>query len=284
MIGLLLEQAYRDLAPPACGTPVLFLLEEFHSLGHMTVIEKRPVTPPVLASNSGRAAGPRPAQALYKDPGRLLANAAAIQIFGVSDTGHDGGTSPKLSGRSRSSGILANRSTNYQAGESTPSMHQKAGGFFTAAGGFSALKLALSLFQTRAKAKASRCRSQWPSSFQIVPLLRPDEIAIQFARETGAALLLVKGRQPMWTLRVDFFNSDWFTGCSRRSRKAQSLRSAVGLHERTPEALQENRSAVRRLSSEFEAKRGVARRRRLVGRAEDSFEAANGRSTMRGLA
>jgi len=37
---LLLERAYRDASPLACVAPMLFLLEEFHSLGHMAVVEK----------------------------------------------------------------------------------------------------------------------------------------------------------------------------------------------------------------------------------------------------
>ena len=47
---------------------------------------------------------------------------------------------------------------------------------------------------------------------QIVPLLRPDEVALQFARETGAQLLLIKGRKPVWCLRVDYHASPWFHG------------------------------------------------------------------------
>jgi len=46
----------------------------------------------------------------------------------------------------------------------------------------------------------------------IVPLLRPDEIALQFARESGAALVLIKGQRPMWVLRVNYNDSPWFAG------------------------------------------------------------------------
>ena len=40
MIGLFLERMQRNLKPPACGAPVLFLLEEFFTLGPMPSIEK----------------------------------------------------------------------------------------------------------------------------------------------------------------------------------------------------------------------------------------------------
>lgn len=89
MIGVLLQWAYRDLSPPTCGAPFLFLLEEFHSLGHMAVIEKA----------AGYAAGfgiklwailqdIQQLKALYPRSWQtFLANAGAIQVFGVSD--HD---------------------------------------------------------------------------------------------------------------------------------------------------------------------------------------------------
>ena len=40
MIGLFLERMQRQLIDPACGVPVLFLLEEFFALGTMPAIEK----------------------------------------------------------------------------------------------------------------------------------------------------------------------------------------------------------------------------------------------------
>ncbi len=46
----------------------------------------------------------------------------------------------------------------------------------------------------------------------IVPRLRPDEIALQFACESGAALVLIKGQRPMWVLRVNYNDSRWFAG------------------------------------------------------------------------
>jgi hypothetical protein len=45
-----------------------------------------------------------------------------------------------------------------------------------------------------------------------VPLLRPDEIALQFSRESGASLLLIKGRRPVWCLRINYDTSPWFSG------------------------------------------------------------------------
>jgi type IV secretion system protein VirD4 len=261
MISLLLERAYRDLAPPACGAPILFLLEEFHSLGHMTVIEKA----------AGYAAGfGVKLWAVLQDLGQLkalypqswatfLANAGAIQVFGVSDPDTTAYVSKAL-GEVEVIRHLSNRSNNYQSGESTPSMNQKAGGLFTAAGGFSALRLALSALPDAGQSESQSMSETVAQQLQIVPLLRPDEIAIQFARETGAALLLVKGRQPIWTLRVDFFSSDWFAGLFTSKPQGAARAKRRGLHERTPEALQKIAALFERMTAEFEARRAAARR------------------------
>jgi hypothetical protein len=73
---------------PACGLPVLFLLEEFYSLGYMSVIEKA----------VGYAAGfgvklwailqdLQQLKTLYPSSWQtFLANAAAVQTFGISDS------------------------------------------------------------------------------------------------------------------------------------------------------------------------------------------------------
>lgn len=88
MIGVFLEWAYRELAPPACGAPVLYLLEEFYALGHMAVIEKA----------AGYAAGfgvklwailqdiPQ-LKAMYPRSWQtFLFNAGAVLMFGVADS------------------------------------------------------------------------------------------------------------------------------------------------------------------------------------------------------
>ena len=234
MIGLLLEWAYRDLSPPACGAPILFLLEEFHSLGHMAVIEKA----------AGYAAGfgvklwavlqdIQQLKALYPQSWQtFLANAGAVQVFGVSDHDTTAYVSESL-GEVEVSRHVANRSENRQTGHSVPSLHQKASGMFGYGQGLSALRLALASLPDAGTSASHSVSDSVAQQIQIVPLLRPDEVAIQFARESGAALLLIKGRKPVWCLRVDYYASPWFWG-----RYASSpANDNVAFGERSPATL-----------------------------------------------
>ena len=243
MIGLLLEWAYRDLSPPACGAPVLFLLEEFHSLGHMAVIEKA----------AGYAAGfgvklwavlqdIQQLKALYPQSWQtFLANAGAVQVFGVSDHDTTAYVSKTL-GEVEVTRHVANRSENHQSGQSAPSLHQKTSGMFDAKG-LSALRVALTSLPDAAMSESHSLSESVAEQIQIVPLLRPDEVAIQFARETGAALLLVKGRKPVWCLRVDYYASPWFLGryvpsAADKAAGQKETREKRDFGERSPERLQ----------------------------------------------
>ncbi len=242
MIGLLLELAYRDLSPPACGAPFLFLLEEFYSLGHMPVIEKA----------AGYAAGfgvklwavlqdIQQLKALYPHSWQtFLANAGAVQVFGASD--HD--TTSYISTAMGEVEVLKNvvsRTSNYQSGTGSPSAHQKATGVLDGKGRFSMLRAAFTTFPDASSSESYAVSDAVNPQIQIVPLLRPDEVALQFARETGAALLLIKGRKPIWCLRVDYYASPWFHGRyvvrAATSQNDAEAKEPMEFGARTPETL-----------------------------------------------
>jgi type IV secretion system protein VirD4 len=239
MIALLLEWAYRDLSPPASGAPILFLLEEFHSLGHMAVIEKA----------AGYAAGfgvklwavlqdIQQLKALYPNSWQtFLANAGAVQVFGISDHDTTRYVSKAL-GELEITRHVVNRTQNVQSGASAPSLHQKASGIFGAGDKLSMLRMALVALPDAGKNESRSASDSISEQIQVAPLLRPDEITIQFSRESGASLLLIKGKQPVWCLRVDYYDSPWFAGryvASDAERNAAKDKIAFG--ERSPERL-----------------------------------------------
>ncbi|MEO5347654.1 MAG: type IV secretory system conjugative DNA transfer family protein [Magnetococcus sp. YQC-9] len=237
MIGLLLEWSYRDLSPPACGAPVLFLLEEFYSLGYMSMIEKA----------AGYAAGfgiklwavlqdIKQLEALYpKSWQTFLANAGAVQVFGVSDFDTLSYVSKAL-GEIEVIRHVVNRSENEQSGQSSSSTQQKASGLINSRSG---LRMLLPFLPDEANSTGRSFSQSVTQQIQIVPLLRPDEVAIQFARESGAALLLIKGRRPVWCLRVDYYDSPWFSGRYVQKGEDRYGRPLRAFGERSPERLAE---------------------------------------------
>jgi len=217
MIGLLLEWSYRDLSRPACGAPFLFLLEEFFSLGHIPVIEKA----------AGYAAGfgvklwailqdIKQLEALYPQSWQtFLANAGAVQVFGISDEATTTYVSKAL-GETETIKHVTNRTSTTQSGKSAPSLHQKVSGVVERSkegrSRISPMHLLFSGLPHDSTNDGHSVADASSEQVQIVPLLRPDEVTMQFARETGAALLLIKGRRPIWYLRVDYYDSPWFWG------------------------------------------------------------------------
>jgi len=251
MIGLLLEWSYRDLSPPACGAPILFLLEEFYSLGHMPVIEKA----------AGYAAGfgvklwavlqdIQQLKALYpKSWQTFLANAGAVHVFGVSDHDTTSYVSKAL-GDVETIKHVKNHSENYQSGQSSPSTHQKASTLF--GGGLNLGRVALGSMPHEATSEGFSISDTVNEQIQIVPLLRPDEVTMQFSRESGASLLLIKGRKPVWCLRVDFYDSPWFVGRYVPSEKdIIKNRKMRAFGVRTPDILNEVAEQFERFLSDI---------------------------------
>lgn len=264
MIGVFLERMQRNLRAPASGAPVLFLLEEFFTLGPMTAIEKA----------VGYAAGfgvklwailqdLQQLMSLYPSSWQtFLANAGAVQIFGASDRA-------TLEYASKALGdielVLTNTQVNEQqsGGTNQPSVQQRYGSLLAGLGGGSGQQrygqlqigqLLLSALDANSVSDSSSRATSMSTSRQAVPLLRPEELAMQFARETGAALLLLKGRLPVWCLRTDYDSSPWFQGLytpleDRRDEVARGQRPR-GFDQRSPEAMREALQALAQLERE----------------------------------
>jgi type IV secretory pathway TraG/TraD family ATPase VirD4 len=208
----------RNLKPPACGAPVLFLLEEFFTLGPMPSIEKA----------AGYAAGfgvklwailqdLQQLKALYPSNWQtFLANAGAVQIFGTSDQDTLEYAS-KCLGEFEAVRVMSSESSNENQGKGRPAPIDTYSGAVMAAqqkryvaAAFQVLMRGLMESESTSYSSARSVNSA--ESLHTVPLLRPDEIALQFSRESGAMLLLIKGRRPVWCLRVDYDSSPWFNG------------------------------------------------------------------------
>lgn len=214
MIGLFLERMQRQIIQPASGVPVLFLLEEFFSLGSMPAIEKA----------AGYAAGfgvklwiilqdLQQIKSLYKTSWQtFLANAGMVQIFGASDRDTLDYASQAL-GEFEVSRETVALTRNTSTGESQGSDLARFGPAFGAG-------LKQALFQSGARgllSDVSRSTNTADSQsvnvgLHVVPLLRPDEIALHFARETGGMLVLLKGQRPLWVLRTNYNEAPWFRG------------------------------------------------------------------------
>ena len=214
MIGQLLEHVQQQLAPPACGAPVLFLLEEFFALGTMTAIEKA----------AGYAAGfgvklwvilqdLQQLKSLYRTSWQtFLANAGMVQVFSVSDA-ETLEYASKAMGEVELSRVTSSLSVNSNEGTSNSSQLDVVSPALSA-GFLKGPLLAgarMALDDTRRSSNTSSSQS-YSVGLHTVPLLRPDEIALQFSREGGASLLLLKGERPMWCMRMNYNDCPWLQG------------------------------------------------------------------------
>lgn len=215
LIGLFLERMQRHLEPPASGVPVLFLLEEFFALGTMPAIEKA----------AGYAAGfgvklwvilqdLQQLKSLYKTSWQtFLANAGMVQVFGAFDRDTLEYASQAM-GEIEISRVTNSVSTNETESTSQGSLLNRiapalAGKNLNSALLLGGLRAALPDVSTSSGKATTESQSV---GLHVVPLLRPDEIAQHFSRESGASLLLVKGHPPLWVMRVNYNESPWFAG------------------------------------------------------------------------
>lgn len=247
MVGQFLERVQRQLIAPASGVPVLFLLEEFFSLGTMSSIEKA----------AGYAAGfgvklwailqdLQQLKSLYRTSWQtFLANAGAVQIFGASDRDTLEYASKAL-GDFEVSRVTASVSTNTATGESEGSMLGRFGPGFN--GGIGWLRAVL---PDVSRSTNTATNESHTVGLHVVPLLRPDEIALHFAREEGSMLLLAKGQRPMWLLRTGYHESPWFRGTFTPLPQYRSQHQRGGpapFWERSPQAFRQVVEDFNRLS------------------------------------
>lgn len=237
VLNLILERLQRTLEPPANGAPILFVLDEVFSLGAM----------PSLENAAGFAAGfgvklwlilqdLQQLKALYPQSWQtFLANAGAVQVFGASDAETCGYVSQAL-GQVETRQTVRSTNESEQVGYGQKSEADRVAPLVGALGAqrYRAAALeAASLVATDDVAISGGAARSSNSNEQITlaPLLRPDEVAQQFARETGAALVMIKGRRPIWTLRLDYDASPWFAGrytpLAARRQKGQQPQEAT---------------------------------------------------------
>lgn len=204
VINMALNRMYELDEPPATGRPVLFLLEEFASLGHMEIIEHA----------AGYAAGfgvklwmiiqdvPQ-LKRHYKDGWEtLLGNAGVIQAFANSDETTLAFLSKKL-GEAEVVQRVRNTSTNLSASTNDPGEYARMSGLMA---------------NPQSTGHSASTSDALNEQIQRTPLLLPDEIERLFKRENMDQLVLIKGEVPMILTRTNYFEHPRFAGMVRMER------------------------------------------------------------------
>lgn len=214
IINICLNRMYEIDDQPACGGPVLFLLEEFASLAHMEIIEHA----------AGYAAGfgvklwiiiqdvPQLKRHYKEGWETFLGNAGVIQAFANSDETTLGFLSKKI-GETEITQLVSNLSTNLSASTNDPGTYQRLQGFMQVRSPVGLMSAPLGLMvdpqSTSQSASTSMAHNE---HIQRVPLLLPDEIERFFKRETMCQLVAIKGEVPMALGRRNYFDAPQFAG------------------------------------------------------------------------
>jgi len=218
MISQIMAALQRTQDQSATGAPVLFVLDEFFTLGPMSIIENA----------AGFAAGYgirlwailqdlQQLKAMYPNTWEtFIANAGALQVFAVSDTATcehvskaAGKTAVWLTSQSDSASSQASGSRRSAYQRTAPIVGLLAGRRF-----FQATLEAIASSSLDDTATSTSQQQQKSASRQVreVPLIQPDEVSRLLSAATGTGLLLIKGRLPIWYVRVNYYESPWFSG------------------------------------------------------------------------
>lgn len=220
MINACLERMYEVEAEPATGYPVLFLLEEFATLGHMEILENA----------VGYAAGfgvkfwtinqdITQLKRHYRDSWEtFLGNAGVVQAFANSDTTTLEYLSKKA-GQIEISQITQNLNTTRTASSNNPSDMQRAQSAFSTRGAVAAL------FSSKTKGQSASTSATEQEQLKLTPLIQPDEIERVFSREAMAQLLLVKGERPIAIARQNYFDTPRFLGLYEAPRGSRHTKA-----------------------------------------------------------
>jgi len=209
---------------PATGHPVLFLLDEFATLGHMESLEKAAafiagygVKLWIVLQDLNQL------RANYKDRWEtFLGNAGIIQFFGNADKTTLEYISKRLgememrqetTGSSESEN--ESQSTSHSDSTSLSSGNSDSRNWgYNSSGGSSGRNF--SQGETFGKSYGSNYGTSRSISrnetITVAPLLRPDEIAKAFARGTGRQLLLIPGAPPVVLGQTIYFKDPYFIG------------------------------------------------------------------------
>lgn len=207
LINMTLNRMYELDEPPAAGRPVLFLLEEFASLGHMEIIEHA----------AGYAAGfgvklwmivqdISQLKRHYKEGWEtFLGNAGVVQAFANSDASTLEYLSKKL-GETEAVQLVRNISTNLSASTNDPGEHARMSGLLGARSPAALFTAPFGMMMNAQSSGQSASTSDAQNEqIQRAPLLLPDEIERAFKREAMTQLVLIKGEAPIALSRVNYF-------------------------------------------------------------------------------
>jgi type IV secretion system protein VirD4 len=213
MIGLTMERMYALPARPERPS-VLFILEEFHILGHMPVIE----TAIAFAAGLGVKF-----HIILQDINQLkrhypkswetfIGNAGVLQVFACNDT-------TTLSYIAKRIGdIEITQTTRSFTSSQTVSTNDASTGermnlLFANRGSFSAFVNPLTAFSDHTKASHSAASNASQNEAQkVTQLIRPEEIERVFRRDAMAALVIIAGEPPMCLSRLNYFDAAPFEG------------------------------------------------------------------------
>ena len=214
MINATMERIYEIEEEPATGHPILFLLEEFASLGHMATIENA----------AGYAAGfgvklwviiqdLSQLKRHYKDGWEtFLGNAGVVQAFANSDTTSLDYLSKKL-GEVEVTQSIKNTTTSLTASTNDPGESQRVQSLIHNRGAMSLFANPLTMVFDQGSTGQSETRnSSYNEQVQRTPLMLPDEIERYFRRESQTQLVAVKGLAPFILDRSNYYDSVQFSG------------------------------------------------------------------------
>lgn len=211
IINSLLTELQRGTAPNAASPAVLFIFDEFASLGYLESIER--------AASYIAGFGVKlwtilqdlsQLQNLY--PGRwetFLANAGLLTAFGNSDVT----TLEYLSKRLGDTEVVQHvRSANYQYGSQS-----SRAGLGRILDGLTTRGLGAGAFAPDSQSESEGESISIAPQHHRTALLTPDEVSRHFARETGSALIHVSGLAPFPVRRITYYDDPLFKNRAARN-------------------------------------------------------------------
>lgn len=216
---------------PATGHPILFVLDEFATLGYLSSLEKAAgfiasygVKLWVILQDLNQL------KAVYKERWEtFLGNAGILQFFGNSDmttleyiskrlgeTEFRQQTTGTSTSQSQSRSFSRSDSRSYSSGTSLSESFSPrtwfSGGRTTGTSASSNFSSGESTGVTHGTSDSTSSSVSQNESIAVAPLLRPDEVAKFFGRGTGRQLLFVAGAPPIVLGQTIYFRDPYFLG------------------------------------------------------------------------
>lgn len=209
-IGLTMERMYVLPAPDR--PPALFILEEFHTLGHMPVIE----TAVAYAAGFGVKF-----HVILQDLNQLkrhypnswetfIGNAGVLQIFSNTDSTTLEYVSKRI-GDIEITQSTRSATTSHSVSSNDASAHEKMQSLFQNRGSLSAFLNPLSATADHSKiSNGYNTTSSQNDAPKVTRLIRPEEIERCFRRDAMAALVIIAGEEPLALSRLNYFETEPF--------------------------------------------------------------------------